>query len=153
MPTGAALFLLKNQTDMRQLGTAKKLFHELVHGDKLYYIDPKKPMEISELTVKGVEPHTKDKRFVVITYFKSDEATKVITLMTEKKTGLIGEDGREIKVKEIDDQVKEFNEHLIDSIPVGKIIVHKNASDCMTSTLPPSVYFTNKRALEKFMGK
>ena len=137
---------------MRQIGTAKKLFHELVHGDKLYYIDPKKPMEISELTIKEVHEHPNDKRFVVIVYFKSDEATKLITDMTQLNPKLeVGD--REIKVKEIDDQIKGFNENLIDNIPVGKIIVQKNSSDCMVHTLPPTVYFTNKKALEKFMGK
>lgn len=122
---------------MRQLGTAKKLFHELVHGDKLYYIDPKTPHEISELTIKETRKAV-DPRFIVIVYFKSDEATKAITDMSEYKVSMPGVD---------------TGINLLDTIPVGKLVVAKNASDCMTHTLPPSVYFTNKRALEKFMGK
>ena len=109
---------------MRQLGTAKKLFRELVMGDKLYYIDPKKPTEISELSVKEVRKAV-DKRFCVIVYFKSDEATKIIA----------------------------STEAGINEAPVGKIVVPKNATDCMTHTIPPSVYFTNKKALQMFMGK
>lgn len=136
---------------MRTIGDAKKLFHELVHGDKLYYIDPMKPHEVSEVTVKEVRKAV-DARYVVIVYFKSDEATKLITDMTQLNPKLEVE-GRVIKVDEIEKEIKDFNANLIDNIPVGKIIVDKNGTWCMTHTLPPSVYFTNKKALLKFMGK
>lgn len=135
---------------MRQVGTAKKRFMELVHGDKLYYIDPKTPTEISELTIKEVRKAV-DHRYVVIVYFKSDEATKVITGMVEQN--IKSEKEMPLVVEEFKTENKIFNADLLDSIPVGKIIVDKNASECMAHTLPPTVYMTNKRALEKFMGK
>lgn len=127
---------------MRQIGTAIKKFHELVMGDKLYYIEPTKPTEIAELTVKEVRKSTSASH-VVIVYFKSDDAVKLIEKM-------IDED------KQLHQITKDFNvmpKASLEEAPVGKLIVEKNGSHCMSHSLPPSVYYTNKRALEKFMGK
>lgn len=98
------------------------MFKELVMGDKLYYIDPKTPTTISEITVKEVRKSVQ-KDYVVIVYFKSDEATNVL-----------------IK-----------HAHHIDDSPVGKIHCPKNASEMITVSMPPSIYATNKKWLEKFM--
>ncbi len=135
---------------MRTLGDAKKLFHELEHNDKLYYIDPKTPHQISELTVKEVRKSV-DARFVVVVYYKSEDATQAIRKMVDdnEKT----QKKMDIQVKEMQEESRLFNKDLLENIPVGKLVVPKNSSSVMTHTLPPSVYFTNKRALEKWMGK
>ena len=135
---------------MRTLGDAKKLFHELEHGDKLYYIDPKKPHEVSELTVKEVRKAT-DARYVVIVYYKSEDATTAVKKMVDDNIKAMKE--MPIEVKEIQEETRQFNKDLLDNIPVGKLIVPKNSSGVMSHTLPPSVYYTNKKALLKFMGK
>ena len=100
------------------------MFHELEFGDKLYYIDPKTPTQISELTVKEVRQATV-RTHVIVVYFKSDRATELI--------------------KKINDSFEEA--------PVGKIACPRNASDIITVSIPPSIYATNKRWLEKWMGK
>jgi hypothetical protein len=136
---------------MRQIGQARKLFKELVNGDRLYYINPETPNLISEITVKEVRVAV-DPQFVVVVYYKSDEATKLITDMTQFNPKL-EVDNKIIKVDEIEQEIKQFNSNLIDAIPVGKLTVPKNATQCITLTMPPGVYYTNRRALEKFMGK
>lgn len=127
---------------MKQLGTAIKLFKELVKYDKLYYIEPTNPNEIAELTIKEVRKST-DVNHIVIVYFKSDDALKAVQDMIEED-------------KKLHSITKDFNllpNASLDDAPVGKLVVPKNASHCLTMTMPPSVYYTNKKALEKWMGK
>lgn len=103
------------------LGDAEKRFDELVEGDQLYYIDPKKPTEINFLPIKSVTPWEKKKGWVVVEYYQSSQAI-------------------------------DLGAHL-STIPTRKIIAEGKAKRITTMSLPPTVYFTNKRALEKFMGK
>lgn len=101
-------------------GEAAKTFRELVEGDQLFYIDPKKPTEINFLPIKSVTEFEKKRGYVTIEYYQSSDAFSLTTSL--------------------------------ESIPTRKIIVNGRSTSMISMTMPPSVYFTNKRALEKFMG-
>ncbi len=103
------------------LGDAAKTFRELVEGDKLYYIDPKKPTEINFLPIKSVTEFPGKKGYVYVEYYQSSDAFQLTTSL--------------------------------ESIPTRKIVADGRATSIITMSMPPSVYFTNQRALEKFMGK
>lgn len=101
-------------------GEAAKQFRELVEGDHLYYIDPKKPTEINFLPIKGVTEFPRKKGYVLVEYYQSSDAFQLTTSM--------------------------------ESIPTRKILADGRATSIIAMSIPPSVYFTNKRALEKFMA-
>jgi hypothetical protein len=104
------------------LGSAEKTFGELVMGDNIYYIDPKSPTEIKFLPVKEVSEFQPKKGYVSVEYFQSSSALELVKLE---------------------------NAHLV---PTRKIIASKNATRILSMSMPPTVYFTNKRSLENFMA-
>jgi len=105
---------------MITLGNASKTMSELELGDFLYYIDPKKPTEINQLTIKGVTSSETQKGWVKVEYFQSQQAL-------------------------------DMGAH-VDSVPTRLLIVEGKAISCMSMSMPPTVYFSNKKALIKFMG-
>ena len=105
---------------MRQLGKASKTMAELENGDFLYYIDPKKPTEINQLTIKAVHQMEVKKGWVKVEYFQSQQALDLGAF--------------------------------IDTVPTRLLLVEGKAISCMSMSMPPTVYFSNKQALKKFMG-
>jgi len=104
------------------LGSASKTFGELVKGDKVYYIDPKQPTEINYLPVKEVEPCHFKKGYVFVEYYQSSEVLGMTTLE---------------------------NEHIV---PTRKLLVKAGDTQMLAMSMPPTVYFTNEKALRNFMG-
>lgn len=104
------------------LGTAEKNFEELQPGDFIYYIDPKDPTKIKELTVARIYPWDAKPGYTKIDYFVSSDALMLVT---------------------------EETKHLV---PTKTIIAKNKDSRILSLSMPPTIYFTNKRALEKFMG-
>lgn len=105
---------------MKQLNKAEKTFQELIEGDNIYYIDPKKPEEIQFLPVKGTRPFEPKKGHIYVDYYQSSSALELVKDPT--------------------------------LIPVRSILVKATDTRVMSMSMPPTVYFTNKRALESFMG-
>jgi hypothetical protein len=107
---------------MRILGKAEKTFSELERGDKVYYIDPKKPTEIQFLPVKGVENFIPKKGYVEVEYYQSSEVLEII---------------------------KPEEEYIV---PTKKILCKGSDTRILSMSMPPTVYFTNENALKQFMG-
>lgn len=102
------------------LGDAEKTFSELTSNDFIYYIDPKKPMDIQDLKLKSVNPFEGNPGWVKLEYFQSSQAL-------------------------------DLGAH-IDTVPTKLLVAKANAKHIITLSMPPTVYFTNKKALQKFMG-
>jgi hypothetical protein len=107
---------------VKELNNAEKTFGELEEYDFIYYLDPNKPGEIKELVVKGVTQVLEKKGWVTIEYYQSKEALELVTL--EKS----------------------------DLVPTKKLITKRDDKRVITMTMPPSVYFTNKKTLQNFIN-
>lgn len=101
---------------------ASKTIGELEPNDSLFYIDPKKPTEIDHLVIKSIRPWEQKKGYMVIEYYKSSAATVIL------------------------------HPDALEDLQTGKIIAESKAKSFMSASVPPTVYFTNKKAIEEFMG-
>lgn len=101
--------------------STSKTIAELEHLDRLYYIDPKKPTETNHLVVKSITPWEKKSGYFVIEYYKSSAATELLA------------------------------PEAIEDLETMKIIAEGRAKSFMTASIPPSIYFTSKRAIDEFM--
>lgn len=122
------------------LGNAKAKFKELTFGDKIYYCNPSKVGTIAALTVKEVKPAIKI-GWVIITYFKSDQAIEAILKMIEQDE----------KMHQVTKDLNLLPKASLDLAPTGQLAVEGNADQCFTMSLPPSMYFTNEKAARAFV--
>jgi len=106
-------------------GLASKKFNELEPQDRLFYIGPKNPNKIEEIIIKAVTPSITTKHYVLIEYFQSSASVDIF----------------------------KGNNADINLLPTKKIFVDGRADRMMSGTFPPGMYFTNRRVLEKWMGK